>query len=175
VALTRGLATLVLEVVGILGAVGVLAALTIGRRPTASELRFATVAAVGALTVALALGQLAAAGSTLDQARRGAVSAPDGIEHCFGEQRAQARLPFVRWLKMRLPKDAVYALDYTPAPDVLCVALVLLPALPAAPGQRAEWTIAFGAIPPAMQARINAHDPSVQVFAPGFGLERGSS
>jgi hypothetical protein len=66
---------------------------------------------------------------------------------------------------------AVYALDYTPPPDTGCLAFGLLPALPARPGERAEWTIAFGSVPAEMRVRIARHDPAVQVFAPGFALQ----
>jgi hypothetical protein len=172
----RGLAKLALEVLGILGLVWVLAAATTRRmRPRLSDLRAGAVVAVGALAVVLtailAIHQLASAHSTLNETRRSAVSARDGIEHCFYEQGAGARLPFIRWVKRQIGTHGVYALDYAGQPDVLCVYLVMLPALPAAVGQRADWTIGFGAIPPDVQSRIRRHDPAVRMFAPGFALQ----
>lgn len=172
--LTRGVVTVGLEVLGLLGAIGLVAALTLRRRPTRVELRFTTVVAVGALTLALALDQLATAGSTLNQTRRGGATAQSGLERCFTDgEPAGPRLPFVRWLKARMGAHAVYVLDrYTSPPDPLCLYLVLLPALPAGPGEHADWRIAFGEVGPEMQARIVQHDPSVRVFAPGLALER---
>jgi hypothetical protein len=172
----RGLARLSLEVLGLISLAGLVVAVTRGRkRPQLSDLRAGTVVAVGALAVALtailAIHQLASAHSTLNETRRSVVSARDGIEHCFYEQGAGARLPFIRWVKRQIGTHAVYALDYAGRPDVLCVYLVMLPALPAAVGQRADWTIGFGAIPSDMQSRIRKRDPAVRMFAPGFALQ----
>jgi hypothetical protein len=172
----RGLAKLALEVLGIFGLAWVVGAVTTRRmRPRLSDLRAGMVVAVGALAVALtailAIHQLASAHSTLNATRRSPVSARDGIEHCFYEQGAGARLPFIRWVKRQIGTHAVYALDYAGQPDVLCVYLVMLPALPVAVGQRADWTVAFGAIPPDMQSRIRKHDPAERTFASGFALQ----
>ena len=176
--MTDQLATLVLEVLGIFAAVGLLVALIWGRRPRRGELRFASAVVVGVLAVALAAGQISSGLSLLNQARRASVSAGDGVDYCFGEGwpgnprgAGVARLAFVRWLRARMGPHAVYAIDYAPPPDVNCLLLGLLPALPARAGERADWTIAFGAVPAEMQARIAAHDPSVRVFAPGFALQ----
>ncbi len=177
--LTDQLATLVLQVVGILAAVGLLVALTVGRRPTRAQLRLASAAVVGVLAVALAVGQIPSGASLLNQARRASVSTRDGVEYCFRhpwpgnpQGSGAVRLPFLRWLRSQLGAGAVYSLAYVSPPDRNCLLLGLLPALPALPGEHAAWTIAWGLLPPAMQARIAAHDPSVAVFAPGFALQR---
>ncbi len=141
-------------------------------------LRFAPLAVIGAVAIALAGGAIPAALTMLARAAREPVSAAAGVDYCFGEPWPDnpngvgvARLPFVRWLRSRMGSHAVYTLDYTPPPDTGCLALGLLPALPARPGERAEWTIAFGSIPAEMRTRIARHDPAVQVFAPGFALQ----
>lgn len=176
--LTDQLATLALQVMGILAAVGLLVALTVGRRPNRAELRLASASVVGVLAVALAVGQISSGASLLNQARRASVSARDGAEYCFRQPwpgnpqgSGAARLPLLRWLRSQLGPGAVYSLAYVPPPDANCLLFGLLPALPARSGERAEWTIAWGMVPPAMQARIAAHDPSVRVFAPGFALQ----
>jgi hypothetical protein len=178
VSLGHQVATLVLEVCGVLAAVVVLIALTVGRRPNRAELRLASGAVVGVLAVALTLGEIPSGAALLQKAHSESVSATAGVEHCFGEVWPQnpggvgvAHLPFLRWLKARIGPHAVYALDYAAPPDPYCILLNMLPALYAAPGEHAEWTIAWGTIPAEMQARIAAHDPSVRVFAPGFALQ----
>ena len=141
-------------------------------------LRLAPWVIIGAVVLALAGGGIPATLSLLSQAAREPVSATTGVDYCFGEPwpdnphgAGMARLPFVRWLKSRMGAHAVYALDYTPPPDTGCLTLGLLPALPARPGERAEWTIAFGSVPAEMRALIGRHDPAVEVFAPGFALQ----
>jgi hypothetical protein len=135
-------------------------------------------AVVGAVVLALAGGGIPATLTLLSQAARAPVSATEGVDYCFGEPwpdnpkgAGTSRLPFVRWLKSRMGSHAVYALDYTPPPDTGCLTLGLLPALPARPGERAEWTIAFGRVPAEMRPLIARHDPAVEVFAPGFALQ----
>jgi hypothetical protein len=168
----------VLEVLGVLAAVAVLVAVNIGRRPTRPELRRAAATVIGGLAVVFAIGGIASGASALNQARRASVSASQGTDYCFGQSwpgnpngAGAARLPFVRWLRARMGADAVYAIDDASPPDVDCLYLGLLPALPARPGQRPDWTIAYGAMPPEMQAKIAAHDPAVRVFAPGYALQ----
>jgi hypothetical protein len=141
-------------------------------------LRFTPWLVIGAVAMAVVGGGAAASLNLLAQTAREPVSATAGVDYCFGEPwpgnpngAGVARLPFVRWLRSRMGPDAVYAVDYTPPPDTGCLALGLLPALPARPGERAEWTIAFGAVPAKMRERIARHDPAVQVFAPGFALQ----
>jgi hypothetical protein len=176
--LSHQLATLVLEVAGIFGAVALFVALTLGRRPDRAELRFASAVVVGVLVVAVAVGEIPSGAALLVQANRESVPARGGVERCFGQGWPEnpggagaARLPFVRWAGAQMGTRAVYALSYTAPPDPDCLYLGLLPALPAVRGEHADWTIAFGSIPAAMQARIVAHDPSVRVFAPGFALQ----
>jgi hypothetical protein len=133
---------------------------------------------VGAVAIALAADGISATLTMLSQAAGAPVSAGSGVDYCFGESwpdnangAGVARISFVRWLKARMGPHAVYALDYTPPPDTGCLTLGLLPALPARPAEHAEWTIAFGSVPAEMRARIARHDPTVQVFAPGFALQ----
>jgi hypothetical protein len=145
---------------------------------TRVPLRLAPWVVIGAVVLALAGSGVRATLTLLSQAAREPVSATTGVDYCFGESwpdnangAGRARLPFVRWLKARMGAHAVYALDYTPPPDTGCLTLGLLPSLPARPGERAEWTIAFGAVPAEMRALIARHDPAVQVFSPGFALQ----
>lgn len=174
------MAKLALEFLGLLAAVGGAAALV---RRSRRNLEGPAVAAIvlGALAFAFAVANLANAGSELDQARRHAVSSRAGLEHCLGESLSggplvPVRPPFLNWVKQRLPAHAVYALaPYAGPPDSWCVTLVLLPSLPVRPGGTADWTITFGMLPPDLKARIQHHDPSVQVFAPGYALARGAA
>jgi len=143
-----------------------------------AALRLAPWVVIGAVVLALAGGGIPATLSLLSLAAREPVSATTGVDYCFGESWPDnangggiGRLPFVRWLKSRMGPHAVYALDYTPPPDTGCVTLGLLPALPARPGERADWTIAFGTVPAEMRALIARHDRAVEVFAPGFALQ----
>ena len=149
---------------------------------TRRELRFALAAVAVAVTIAVVWGGIPSGLATLARAARKPVSAARGVDFCFGESwpdnpngAGVTRLPFVRWLKARMGPHAVYTLDYTPPPDTGCLTLGLLPDLPARPGERAGWTIAFGSIPPEMRARIAGHDSSVRVFAPGFALQFNGS
>jgi hypothetical protein len=158
------------------------ACLRISRGTTRRDLRLVAASVLATVAFASALVHVGDVGSVLNQARRSAVGPRAGLERCFDESngvpgpRLRLRLPFINWVKQRLPRDAVYALaPYTGPPDAWCVALVLLPSLPAGPGGRARWTIAFGTIPPDLQGRIARHDPSVLVFAPGLALGRDSA
>jgi hypothetical protein len=82
------------------------------------------------------------------------------------------RIPFSLWLRTQMRAGDTYTLpSFTRPPDQLCLYLVLLPALPAVPGERPTWTIAFGSIGPAMRARIASHDSAVRVYAPGFAIQ----
>lgn len=180
--LTHELGLLLLETLGVLGVVGVVAARLRSRSKNRRDVRVVAACVLGAITFAFALVDVRDVGSVLNQARRNAGSARAGLEHCFDETNGEpgpllpSRLPFINWVKKRLPAHGVYALaPYAGPPDDWCVALVLLPSLPAGPGGDAAWTIAFGTIPPDLQARIARHDPSVRVFAPGFALARDSA
>jgi hypothetical protein len=179
--LVHQLAKLMLEICAVLvlcgGAVMLLRS-RFGRRIDALP---AAAGLLALLTVAGIVADVHTAGGVLNRARRDAVGPRAGLQHCFGETNGEAgprlpqRLPFINWVKQRLPAHAVYTLAPSPGPpDAWCVALVLLPALPARAGERAGWTITFGTTPPDLQARIARQDPSVQVFAPGFALTRES-
>jgi len=167
----RELGRLSLELLTIVGA-AIVVALTARRRLAAEHVRAAVAPAVAGLAVTLTIVQLFTASSKLRHLALRPVSARAGVEHCFTEQDAAARLPFVRWVKTRIGSHSQYALDYAGEPDLLCVYLVLLPSLPARVPSHADWIIAFGAPPPEMQRRIAARDPTVEQFAPGFALER---
>ncbi len=131
----------------------------------------------GLLAVSVAL-HLRGAGSALAQAGRHHVSAQMGLEHCVTESLSGAPVAlkavgFLAWVKHELPAGARYAVSpYGGSPDGWCVTMVLLPALPAGPGEPVGWTLALGSIPAEMQAKITGHDPSVEVYAPGYALER---
>lgn len=178
--LTGELAKLLLEILGIVAVV--VAVVLVLARLTEYRLDARLVAAVlGALTFAFALANVRTAGSVLNQARRSAVTARAGLEHCLRESLTGAalvvtRLPFVDWVKTQLPRHAVYSLaPYDGPPDDWCLTLVLLPALPNGPGGSPSWTIALGPIPPDLHARIARRDPSVQVFPPGYALARDAA
>jgi hypothetical protein len=180
--LGRQLTTLVLEVAGMLGAAALLAAFLTGPGSWRPRLRRCAPAAVAAFALAIGAGQLSSTASILGQAHSHSVSAAGGRDWCFGESwpgnpggAGRGALPFVRWARSQLGAHARYTiLGATPPspPDRQCLYLALLPALPAAPGQQAEWTIAFGSIPPSLHARIAAHDPAVRAFSPDFALAR---
>lgn len=177
--MTVELGTLLLEVLGVLGAVCVVVAVLRSSGQSQIDVRLVAGGVIAAIMLTLALGGLADAGWSLNQIRRTGVGARAGLESCLTEQGGPAvavRLQFINWVKARLPADAVYQLlPYTPPPDDWCVTLVLLPSLPAGPGGRADWAIAFGTLPPDLQARIARKDPSVQVFAPGYALAKESA
>jgi hypothetical protein len=176
----HSVAKLVLELAVVLIAIVVAAAVIARRRPEISHLRAAAAPATAAVIAVVAAAQIPHAFADLNRARRSAVSARAGAEHCFHEVgpsqpiSAVPRLPFINWVKARIGSHAVYRIAYTGPPDFQCVTMALLPALPAVPGERPNWTVAFGLIPPAMQALIARHDPSVMVYGPGFALERNS-
>lgn len=169
---------LVLEVVAILAAIA--AANQVRRRFPRLRLERELVAglALSASVIVLVLSDLHGAGSAFSHARREVVGGRAGLEQCVDESLSGAPLVpyrhrFVSWVKAHLPAHAVYSLvAEAGAPDVWCLTLVWLPALPAGPGERAGWTIAFGVLPPDLRARIARHDPTVEVFAPRFALAR---
>jgi hypothetical protein len=173
-ALGTGLATVALETAGVLAAIALLAAvLGLGR----GHLPRLTVAAVAALAAALALSSVASSLSFLNGERKAAVGPGAGIEHCVDETGDQQILPFLTWLKERIPARATYWLANSPmladAPggiDPLCYALILLPRLPLSSPAGAHWVVYTGAFTPALKARIAAHDPTVDVFSPGYAL-----
>jgi hypothetical protein len=115
--------------------------------------------------------------STLNQARRHAVGARAGLEHCTteiptGQRLVPERIMFLDWIKGMLPSRVLWGVDpYTGPPDLWCITLLLSPALPASGSDHAAWTIAAG-VPPAAQANIDRQDPGAKVFAPGYVLAR---
>ncbi len=143
-----------LEVVAILAAIA--AANLLRRRFARLHLERTLVAGLvlSASVIVLILSDLHGAGSAFGHARREAVGRRAGLEHCVDESLSGAPLVpyrhrFVSWVKARLPAHAVYSfVAEAGAPDGWCLTLVWLPALPAGPGARAGWTIAFGVVPP---------------------------
>jgi hypothetical protein len=115
--------------------------------------------------------------STINQARRHAVGARAGLEHCFtesltGQPLVAERNRFLDWVKGRLPSRVLYAVyPYSGPPDLWCLTLVLSPALPASGGDHATWTIA-ASVPPAARASVEGQYPDAMVFAPGYVLAR---
>lgn len=163
----------------IVAGVLVVAYLARRKRPMRAQLSLVASATVAALTVVVAAGQITGSVASLSQQRNAAVAAEPGRDECVSEQTFTPgsnlytqRVPFAVWARKQMGRNAVYSLaSFTAPPDDLCLYFVLLPALPAAPGERPDWTLAFGSIPAEMGARIAAHDPSVKVFAPGFALQ----
>lgn len=176
--LVHGAVALVAEVTGV-GLV-LLVALAVARRASAGRAHRGTVLA-GGLTALLAISivlHARSAGSQLAQAGRHHVPAQVGLEHCVTESLSGAPVAlravgFLAWVKQALPADARYAVaPYVGSLDAWCLTSVLLPALPATPGERFGWTLAVGSIPAEMQAKIARHDPDVRVYSPGYALER---
>ncbi len=130
--------------------------------------------ALAAVAFVCAAGHLGSDNSGLRQDRQIKVSARAGVDWCFRETGSLSEVPFVNWVRARIPARAVYLLDdLAPQPDGWCLTLALLPALPAGPGDDTpRWEIAFGGYPPALKARIARHDPSVSVYSSGFALAR---
>lgn len=172
--LGTGLATVALETAGVLAGIALLGAvLGLGRR----QLPRLTVAAVAALATALALSSVASSVSFLNTERKSAVGPGAGRDHCVYETGGEGILPFLTWLRERIPARDTYWLasspllvDAAPGIDPLCYALELLPRLPLSSPAGAHWVIYTGALTRALKARIAAHDPSVQVFSPGYAL-----
>jgi hypothetical protein len=173
------LLTLLLEVVGVAAVVGGVAVgcRYVGLRSVPS--RLAMGAAIAVLVCVSALAHVGLTGSVLAQDRGYSVSAQLGLEHCLYESLgggpiAPERALFVAWVKRRLPPGAVYTVvPYAGTPDGWCLTMVLLPALPLGPGAaRPGFEIVAGVVPPDIAARIARHDPTVQVFAPGYALAK---
>jgi hypothetical protein len=173
-ALGTGLATVAFETAGILAAIAVLGGvLGLSRR----QLPRLTVAAVAAVSTVLALSSVASSVSFLNTERMSAVGPGVGIDDCVYETGAEAILPFLTWLRERMPARATYWLADSPllddavaGIDPLCYALELLPRLPLSSPAGAHYVVYTGAFTPALRARIAAHDPAVQVFSAGYAL-----
>jgi hypothetical protein len=154
-----------------LAALVIWAAVVVGRVRGTRATRVAGVV-IGSFALVCALGHVGSDASTLRQDARFRVGARAGVDHCFVETGSRSEIPFIDWVHSRLPEHAVYQLDdVAPRPDAWCLTLVLLPALPAGPGDnRPRWEVDFGGLSPSLEARVKRHDRSVHVFAPGFAL-----
>jgi hypothetical protein len=163
-----------LEVAGLAVAVAIVwAALRARRSGAAGRERLVVAAVLTVAVIASGVGNLNTAASELHNAHRSSVGPRRGIDYCLQEDGAQARIPFVEWLRRRLPARAVYALALSGQPDAWCVTVSLLPRLPVGgPNDSPGWLVAFGVIPPALAPLIARHDPSVHVFGPGLALAR---
>jgi hypothetical protein len=166
----------VLRSLAIVGAAALIAT-ALYLRPTHGQLSAVSGAVIGVLALILAVGQISGGVNDLTQTQARGVSAESGRDACI-EQSAPTpdlftvRLPFALWLRRQMRAGDVYSLaGATPPPDRLCLYSVLLPALPAVPGETPRWTIAFGSVPHWMQSRANAHDPAVHLYFPGFALQ----
>jgi hypothetical protein len=164
--------TLALEVLGIVGAIWLIAMLLSGRGSLQRDGRRVAAAIVSVFVLAFCVGSVADAGSVLWAAGSRPSSPRRGLERCFDELNAGGHLRFMNWVKSQLRHDSLYALDFAGQPDQWCLALVLLPALPYRGRQHPDYTIAFGAIPPDVAARIARHDQTVTVYAPGYALAK---
>jgi hypothetical protein len=171
--LTHGLITFGLELAGLAVAVGAVLVLLERRVSGSDDRRLVVVAVLAVAVIAAGFRNLDAAGSALQNAHRSSFGSRRGIDFCAQEDGAGSRVPFVEWLRERMPPHALYALYLSGQPDVWCLTLTLLPRLPVRYDAHPGWVVAFGTIPPALQARIARHDRSVQVFAPGLALARG--
>lgn len=170
--LISGVAKLLLEIVALVAAIGLVAAplsRLVVRRGT---LVIATTLVVGVVAATIAVQGLAQSGKAITQAHRATGETGDGIDECFVEDGAGSLIPFLRIVRARVPPRAVYVATVAGKPDLWCVALALLPRLPAFGDDHAQWVIALGAIPPSMQALIDRHDPSVTEYAPGLAIQR---
>jgi hypothetical protein len=170
----HSLAKLALQLALVMAAIGLVAIAIRRGRPGRGDVRAAAGPGIAAVLAVLAAVQLGHALSDFDHARRSAVSAGAGRDHCFAEYGAGGvkRLAFISWVRQQIGPRAVYQLDYAGPPDLLCVTFALLPALEALPGERADWLVADGVISPRVHELIARHDRSVRVFGPGLALVR---
>ena len=170
--LGQGIATFALEIVALIIAIFVLKKLLPRGFLGDSPLFAATAIVVGVAILLIAAEGLATSGDALVHAQRASVSNRQGIDHCFVEEGAEDRIPFVERLRIRMPPHAVYVLSLAGEPDAWCVTLALLPRVPAYGNAQPGWVVFFGDIPPAQQQEIARHDPAIEVFAPGLALEQ---
>jgi hypothetical protein len=170
--LGQGALTIVLQVGALAVAIVIVSGLL--GRPAARKgsLFVATAVVVGVVSLALVADDLGASATQLVHAERASTGPEAGLDHCFDETGAEGRIPFVDWLRARMPPDAVYGITVSGQPDLWCITLALLPRLPAYGSVRPGWFVAFGAIPPALGSAIARHEPSVELYAPGLALER---
>jgi hypothetical protein len=129
---------------------------------------------IAALMAAVGLGNLWSAVEGAADTRT-AFKPPPGVSYsqkCLADQ-SQAHLTgYFDWLRGVLPPDAIYA-----GTGDTCYAFQLLPAVPARPGQLANWTVYPDKLPPdaLRQARRERDIPTAErtvfVYA---GTERGA-
>jgi hypothetical protein len=138
--------------------------------------RFLVVSLLALAVVAAGVRNVRNTGLVLRDANRRAVGQRPGIDRCLAEAPPPSRAPFVEWLRTRMPAHALYEVALGGGgPDLWCVTLTLLPRLPIGPHDHPRYLVAFGVVPAAIEARIKAHDPTVQVFAAGYALARVTS
>lgn len=174
------LGILTAEIAGAIAVVGLL--IVAQKRVGGRTIPWPSMAGIG-LAALLCVSLLLHAGrtvSTLSHARRDGVGARAGLEGCVtevptGQRLVPERTRFLDWVKGRLPPRVLYAVfPYSGPPDLWCVTLLLLPALPASGGDRAAWTVAAG-VSPAAQASIDGKDRDAKVLAPGYVLARNGT
>jgi hypothetical protein len=138
--------------------------------------RVLAASAIASVAAGVAVANVVTSARALDAARRAAVPARAGTTTCGAEDSASKLIPYLNWLRSRLPRGAVYTYVGVPAAvtqlDGWCSTLALLPRLPSGPGGAAHWTYTLGVTPPWIQALINAHSHLVTVYAPGLELVR---
>jgi hypothetical protein len=170
--LPQGLLIFASEIVALAVLAAVIARVSASSRRRSLQRRPVLVAVLAVALVAVAVRDIRNTGLVVRDANRRGVAQRPGIDQCFAEAAPPSRAPFVEWLRARMPTHALYELELGGGPDPWCVTLALLPRLPIWQHDRPQYLVAFGTVPPAIQARIAAHDPTVQVFAPGYALAR---
>lgn len=155
---------LAVEILGVFAGALVVGGLL--RPAAAPAVRVAT--SVAALVGLIAIAGLWTSATALHGARYGlrANGAP-ADERCFTDGGYAAYLPFVRWIRARVPEGDMIALQALV--DRPCWALSLLPRLVVDGDRPAPWLVVVGARPPA------APHFTVSVFAHGLFLVHRTS
>jgi len=120
------------------------------------RLRRAVPIVVAVVLTTLALPSLWAAARGLDGVRDG-LKAPKGFgerEKCFIDVGQQSAIPFVRWVRERIPAGATFELAGRLDPG--CFQLVMLPRVWAAKGEPPQYRVYAGAVPGDVRARLRA-------------------
>lgn len=166
--------TLPLEVAAVFAGAAILVMLV---RPLP---RVAAVPSVVTLLLAvIAVPQLWGMSGTLDATRTGLQTAP-GVapdEACLVEAGDNAAVPFVRWLRQRMPSSATFAYD-SRLYDEPCFQLAMLPRLITLPARHPEYTVyAYPADRAsrrllARQRRLPPARRRIQFYRPNLALER---
>lgn len=169
--LPGGLATLAVETL-LLIAVVFAAWAWRQRRGPADRLTVVASAVLGVAAAVVLMSTVVDAARTLHHAKQTSIAARRGLTYCFVETQAANRLPFINWLRQRLPERDAYEIAFTPQPDEWCLTLALLPRVPAFGHDNPRWLVVYGTSVPVVEQMIARHDPAVQVFAPGFALVR---